>query len=152
MRGAAGALSAGWLFVNVVAPLCLPILGMIALKLLPLAPVAPAGSLRLMTIVKDGQLCWGVIGMSAAAIYEAHSHAQMPAWSDYPFAIIITLLVPASILAAGGSVFTTVLSTAAPTSGISGWIQHYRVFVGSLAMSAAAALCYTLLHVTAGAS
>jgi hypothetical protein len=63
-------LSAGWLLVNIIAPLCLPVLGIVPLWLLPLGPVAPAGSLRLIVAVKDGQLCWGVVGMSAAAIYE----------------------------------------------------------------------------------
>jgi hypothetical protein len=43
-------------------------LGILPLKLLHL-PV-PVSRLRLMATVKDGQLCWAAIGISASAIYD----------------------------------------------------------------------------------
>jgi hypothetical protein len=59
---------AGWFLVNILAPLLLPVLVILPLK--PLHLPVPPSRLRLMAAVKDGQLCWGAIGISASAIYE----------------------------------------------------------------------------------
>lgn len=50
----------GWFLVNIVGPLLLPVVGILPLRLLPLG--IPSANLRLMTTVKDGQLCWAVMG------------------------------------------------------------------------------------------
>jgi hypothetical protein len=146
--------SIGWFLVNIVAPLCLPVFGMLPLKLLPLTPVAPPGSLRLMTTVKDGQLCWAVVGMSAAAIYEVLAAQQpsrtMQGMTGYVLAVTLVLMLPAMMIAAGGAVFTTPLPTAPHPRGLRGWLSHYKVFAGSLIMSMIAAICYTVLHSAGG--
>ncbi len=146
-------MSAGWLLVNIVAPFCLPIFGMLPLKLLPLTSVAPAGSLRIMTTVKDGQLCWAVVGMSAAALYEVwDAHAQMrttPWWTGTVYTVVVIAMLPATMLAAGGAVFTTTLLTVPHQDGLRGWVGHYKVFVSSLIASLVSGLCYSLLHIAA---
>ena len=140
----------GWLLVNIVAPFLLPVFGMLPLKLLPLTGIAPEGSLRLMTTVKDGQLCWAAVGMSAAAIYEIWgAHATMratPWWTGALLAIVLILMAPATMIAAGGSVFTTPLLAEAHPAGWRGWVRHYKVFVSSAVFSLTTALCYILLH------
>jgi hypothetical protein len=137
----------GWFLVNIVAPLGLPILGLLALKLLPL-PGAPP-TLRLMTTVKDGQLCWAVIAMGASTIYELWdamaAHKNIPPWGGVAMAGVVFVMLPAMLLAAGGAVFSTPLLTTA-RAGLRAWMTHYRVFVGSTIMTVIAAVTYTNLH------
>ncbi len=57
----------GWFAVNILAPLFLPFIGLLPLKLLPL-DAGVRDNLRLMAIVKDGQLCWAAVAMGAASL------------------------------------------------------------------------------------
>ena len=137
----------GWFLVNIAAPVLLPVIGILPLRLLPL-PVPPA-SLRLMATVKDGQLCWAVIAMGAATIYELWeaiiAHKAIPDWAGLAFAGTILVMLPAMLVAAGGAVFTTPL-VAAPPGGLIGWIGYYKVFAGSAVMTVIASFAYTILH------
>jgi hypothetical protein len=54
-----------WFVVNILAPMLLPIAGILPLRLVPVGvPV------KLMAIVKDGQLCWAAVAMGASSLYE----------------------------------------------------------------------------------
>lgn len=140
-------LLSGWFLVNIVGPLVLPVFGILPLRLLPL-PVNPA-TVRLMTTVKDGQLCWAVIAMGASMIYELwqaiEAHRPIPAWAGLDLTGIILVMLPAMVVAAGGAAFSTPLR-AASSGGLAGWIAHYKVFVGSAVMAMIAVLCYTTMH------
>ena len=146
MTGIAAVFS-GWVLVNIVAPVTLPLVGLFALRLLPL-PDRHEG-LAFMSTVKDGQLCWAAIAMGVSTIYElwtaTESHRATPAWGGFVLAGIIVTMLPAMLLAAGGAVFSTPL-IGADVGGGAAWIKHYRVFVGSLAMTTFTAALYTSLH------
>jgi hypothetical protein len=137
----------GWFLVNIVGPLLLPVVGILPLRLLPLG--VPSASLRLMVTVKDGQLCWAVIAMGAATIYELweamEAHKNIPTWGGLALAGVILVMLPAMLVAAGGAVFSTPLRVASG-GGLRAWAAHYRVFVGSVVMTAIAAFAYTNLH------
>jgi hypothetical protein len=147
VREQAGAIDGtGWFFINILAPLLLPVLGILPLRLLPLP--GPAPGLKLMSTVKDGQLCWAVIAMSAAAMYEVwdaiNRHQDLPSWGGFAFAGMALLMLPAILIAAGGAAFSTPL---APTVAAGpAWLRHYRVFVSSAAMTLIAASGYTVMH------
>jgi|GEM_PF-1020832 hypothetical protein len=137
----------GWFLVNILGPLLLPVFGIRPLRLLPLR--AQPASLKMMTTVKDGQLCWAVIAMGASTIYELWqalvAHKEIPTWAGLALAAVILEMLPATILAAGGAVFSTPLLDS-PEAGLRDWVAHYRVFVGSAALTLIAATVYTNLH------
>jgi hypothetical protein len=147
-------LFSGWFLVNIIAPLALPILGLLVLKLLPLP--GPSDNLRIMTTVKDGQLCWAVVAMSAATIYELwtafEANKHLPGWRDLALATTILIMLPAMLLAAGGAVFSTPLLPAgsAPADDFKTWVVHYRVFVASAVLVFGAAFILTGLHFSIG--
>lgn len=99
--------------------------------------------------IKDGQLCWAVIAMGSSTIYELwqalEAHKSIPAWGGLTLAGVILVMLPAMLVAAGGAVFSTPLRTV-QGGGVTGWISHYRVFVGSAVMTVIAAFAYTKLH------
>jgi hypothetical protein len=137
----------GWFLVNILAPLFLPMLGILPLKLLHL-PV-PASRLRLMATVKDGQLCWAAIGISASAIYElwcaATSQVHMPAWSGAALAATVFNMLLSMVVAGGGAVFTTP-APSVPAAGLRAWMRDHKVLVPSAAMAGFAAYIVTELH------
>ena len=137
----------GWFLVNIAGPLLLPVIGILPLRLLPLP--TPTAGLKLMTTVKDGQLCWAVIAMGASTIYELwqalDAHKSVPAWGGLTLGGVILVMLPAMLLAAGGAVFSTPLLSGS-AGGVRAWIAHYRMFVGSVVMAVIAAFAYTSLH------
>ena len=65
--------------VNMSAPLVLPVVGILALKLLPIGPQLLG--LHIMRTVKDGQLCWAIIAMGTpppCELWEAWSGTKRP--------------------------------------------------------------------------
>ena len=137
----------GWFLVNVLAPILLPVVGVLPFLLLPLQP-APE-SARLIAPVKDGQLCWAVIAMGAATVYELwvarEGHHEMPWWSGFALAGDIFIMLPAMVMAAGGAVFSTPLKST-KGDGLIAWLRHYRMFVASALMTIIAAVVFTTLH------
>jgi hypothetical protein len=135
-------ISSGWFWTNIVAPLSLPIIGLLPLMLLPLGV-----PLRVMALVKDAQMCWGAVGMGAASFYEfwtASAAAKPISHLGILLGAILFLTFLATILAAGGSVFSTPLL--GTPGGIIAWCKHYKAFIGSVALSALSAASYTALH------
>jgi hypothetical protein len=141
------AIFSGWFLVNILAPVGLPLLGLLMLKLLPLP--GPPATLRLMTTVKDGQLCWAVVAMGASTVYELWTalaaHKTIPPWGGIALAGILLVMLSAMLVAAGGAVFSTPLPTT-PPAGAAAWMRHYSVFVGSAIMTVIAAITYTSTH------
>jgi len=133
----------GWFIVNVLAPLGLPLIAMLLLKLLPL-PATVAPNTRLMATVKDGQFCWGVIAMGAATLYDSWG-AVPSGWNGWLVGVQILAMLAAMLLAAGGAAFSTPLLTT-PAGGFMAWCQHYKTFVASVFLSIAAGFVYTVVH------
>jgi hypothetical protein len=133
----------GWFVVNILAPMLLPVAGIVPLMLVPVA--APV---KLMATVKDGQLCWAAVAMGAASLYESWValEAHKPTGGSGILVILICcLMLPAMVLAAAGSVFSTPL-LAAPAGGLVNWCSHYKAFVGSGVLCTLTAIGYTFLH------
>jgi hypothetical protein len=106
-------------------------------RLLPLPGGAP---ISLLNAFKDGQLCWVAIGFCASAQYELAQ--RRPTADDWTGGLISALLVLSSLIAAGGAMFPTA------NAGVLGfaWIKHYRCFVASLVVWAAASTVYSAVH------
>ena len=141
----------GWFVVNILAPLFLPVLGIVPLKLLPLGATA-SGNLKIIMLVKDAQLCWSAVAMGASSLYETtriltpqNSHAL-----TY-LGLIIFLMLPSIVLAAGGAAFSTPVWQP-PTANLKGrakltaWCGHYKAFIGSCVLCVLTAYAYTILH------
>jgi hypothetical protein len=152
----------GWFWTSIVAPLLLPLIGLMPLKLLPLgAAVAP--NLRFMAVVKDAQLCWGAVAMGASSFYEfwhfISNKTSNPGIGvltpdiaillGFLLSLIFLMTLMAMILAAGGSVFSTPLLPA-PAGGIWAWCKYYKAFVGSVGLCLLSAIGFTIIHVKVG--
>lgn len=139
----------GWFLVNILAPLLLPVVGILPLALLPIGP-ATLANVKIMATVKDGQLCWAVIAMGSSTIYELWDalalHRDVPTWAGFALAATIFVMLPAMILAAGGAVFSTPLLQSGPQSTLVAWVSHYKVFVVSLLMTVISATLLTNIH------
>lgn len=100
--------------VNILAPMLLPIAGILPLMLVPVGvPV------KLMATVKDGQLCWAAVAMGASSLYETFAAlvAKKPVDGGGVYLLLICFLIlPAMVLAAAGSVFSTPLPTKSPAT------------------------------------
>jgi hypothetical protein len=139
-----------WFLVNILLPLILPLVGIVGFMLLPIPPTA-ASNLKMITLFKDGQLCWAALAMGMSTLYEtvteAHRH---PNYVIY-ILLIACLMLLSMLLAAGGAVFSTSLWSP-PSPRPSGkerllaWCNHYRTFVGSFVLCAITAFAYTILH------
>jgi hypothetical protein len=132
-----------WFVVNVLAPVLLPVAGIFPLTLVPVgAPV------RLMAIVKDGQLCWAAVAMGASSLYETFAAvaANKPVdGSGGCLLIICFVMLQAMVLAAAGSVFSTPLPVRRPKT-FWAWCNYYRAFLGSCVLWVIMAGDYTVLH------
>jgi hypothetical protein len=141
----------GWFIVNILAPLFLPVLGIVPLKLLPIGTAA-SGNLKLIMLVKDGQLCWSAVAMGAASLYDSIRvlNVQKDSGPLVYIGLIIFLMLPSMMLAAGGAAFSTPVWQ--PAGNLSGkaklwaWCGHYKAFIGSCVLCAITAYAYTILH------
>jgi hypothetical protein len=136
----------GWFLISIVLPLAAPICALLFLRPLPLPPQVRA-SIRMMTLLKDGQLCWVAIGFCASALYEIGvsnpcSFRLPTGMLDYLTGVAIFMIVGSSLLAAGGAMFPT---SALRPEGIS-WRKHYSCFTYSVGLSVCAASIYAMVH------
>ena len=132
-----------WVLVTIVLPLVLPVLAMLCLQLFP--QVVPTADW--ITPIKDGQLCWGAIGMAFSGMYDVLFPIQTVVVDVNlrGFAVIglaISIFVSA-IIAAFGSVAPT------PVGGDSGksWLGHYAILKASLALTIFTAIGYAVIHI-----
>ena len=106
-----------------------------------------------MATVKDGQLCWAAVAMGASSIYElwqaVQAHGPLPPMSGPLLTLDIVVMLVAMMIAAGGAVF----NTAWPEPGLRPRerISHYRVFVASAIITAAAAVIQSYFHISLAA-
>jgi len=133
-----------WFVVNVLAPVFLPLL------LLGLAKSAPAGRhLRLMETVKDGQLCWFGITLSAATFYELMQNDQSPhraSWCAVGMALMAMTGVLCGVHAVVAAIKPTPILDEAAVSRRA-WMEHYAVFMTSAILSLLVALASLLIHI-----
>lgn len=136
----------GWFFITIALPLVAPIFLILQYKWLPIPP-ENAKLARFIAPVKDGQLCWAVIGFCSSAMYEMAVPGKdgrpidgtYAGWIQAGFVI---LLVASSSIAAAGAVFPTDIG--APLG--KPWYRHYSAFVVSLALTGLAGGAYTVVH------
>lgn len=136
----------GWFVVSICLPLLAPLFGLFILSRLPL-PQSARSRLNYLVPFKDGQLCWIAIGFCASALYEVavlapYRRAVPEAAAGWINGWLIVLLVTASLIAAGGSIFPTRLHRPSHTS----WFEHFSCFTSSLFLTVAAAASYALIH------
>jgi hypothetical protein len=127
----------GWLMINVLLPLLAPLLVLAILKALPIPP-ANRLALNLLIPIKDGQLCWAAISLSASALYEIGAGKSVLSTTSigYLHGAAVFLIATSSIVAAGGAIFPTSLVR---PRGISP-ICHYSTLVFSVFLAVWAAL------------
>lgn len=131
-----------WFIVTVVLPLSLPVLAMLCLQLFPTF----ASTARWIVPIKDGQLCWGAIGMAFSGMYEILFPAQsanvdggMRGAAVIGFAL---LLFFSALIAAVGAIAPTVM----PKPAGAEWYRHYSILAASLAITLVAIVSYTVVH------
>lgn len=142
-----------WFFVTIVVPIALPFVGLGALKAVPL-PAPQTGQpdpLRMITIVKDGQLGWTVIAMGSASVYELlhgieKKHLPIPSWAVGTMLGIVMLMLIAMVLAAAGAVFSTPILNKNDHLFSFETIKHYSVLVASAFSTIVSAALYTFIH------
>ncbi len=141
----------GWTFANIFMPILLPVVGMLVLiPLLGRLPSPPAG-LHVMTVVKDGQLCWAVIAMGTSTLYDLWEATKavpklVPQWGGLALILLIVMMLPAMVVAACGAVLATPLMPTQRPRSVAAWAGHYVVFVGSAVLTLATALLCGILH------
>ena len=136
----------GWFLISIVLPVVAPICALLFLRPLPLPPSVRA-SIRLMTLLKDGQLCWVAIGFCASALYEISVSSPCyfrlaPGTLDYLNGVAIVMIVGSGLLAAGGAMFPT---STERSPGVP-WRKHYACFLYALGLTVCAASIYAVVH------
>ncbi|WP_342118044.1 hypothetical protein [Pseudoduganella sp. OTU4001] len=136
----------GWFLVNIVVPLLAPVFILCLLRPLPL-PAPARTSLKWITPVKDGQLCWVAITFCASALHEYGTAASQfvappAALLQVSNGLANVCLVMSSIVAAGGALYPT---SAEKQMGVS-WVRHFSCFCVSLFFALASAFLYAIIH------
>lgn len=75
----------GWVFVNIILPVAVPMLFMLLAETLVSLPQAAAKRGRILLLVKDGQLGWVALGFSASCSYDAFMYLNRPDVAAPPF-------------------------------------------------------------------
>ncbi len=138
----------GWFWVNVIAPLVLPQLGVMTLWLLP-----NTRAVSLLATVKDGQLCWVAMVMGLATLYELIEPVltgvkRMNPNGGVIIIVVITLLLPSMLLAAGGAAHPTKITKS--KLGFINWFAHFKTMVASIVISLIMATVYSITHYRGG--
>lgn len=141
----------GWILVNIVLPISLPLLYMLGAKLVDLSPEAKARA-QLLRLVQDGQLGWVTMGYAASCAYEVihsmtdgkpHALGLLVGGLTFSFG----LLAIGGFLAALGTLFPIDVALPAPASARE-WARRYRLFLATFVCAAFAATVFTVLHFT----
>lgn len=139
----------GWLIVNILLPISLPLGFLLLAKLVNLNEPTRSRS-RLIRVVQDGQLSWIAMGFAASTTYEMFE-ALVQKTSASPVAVGLVFGTSALILASAGFVATLgtlfPVDDALPVPGRwAEWVVRYRLFVVSAAATGITASLYTLVH------
>ncbi|ABF10948.1 hypothetical protein [Cupriavidus metallidurans] len=141
----------GWFLVTVALPVLAPMISLICMKAFPLA--IPSAQLALVSVVRNGQLCWAAIGFCTSALYELAEPCPPSArvnaiFQGYLNGGMTLLLVLASLFAACGAVLphTDGYASGVPRRG------HNRVLLASLGITSLSAIGFALIPLGALAS
>ena len=120
----------GWVVINILIPIFLPIVGVIPFKILSL----PTGiQVRFLALIKDGQWCWTAIAIGASSIHEiwnaATQHLLMPDHMGWHLFLLITLMMLGVVIAAGGAIFSSSLTYQSSSFNT---VSSYRTVICSL--------------------
>lgn len=140
----------GWILVNIVLPISLPLVYMLAAKLVDLAPEVRVRT-RLLRAVQDGQLGWVTMGFSASCAYDIVHYtndgkAHGLAWLPAALALSLALLTLAGFFAALGTLFPVDVALPPPRSS-GAWFRRYRLFVTTAACTLVSASIFATVHV-----
>lgn len=136
----------GWFMVTIILPVLAPMLLLPVYRVLPI-PAKSKANARLVSLVKDGQLCWAALGFCVSALYEVAEPAQAAQalardvgnWTN---AGLIILLLFSAILASAGVVFPTPRVVPAGVRPV----KHYSTMMASLVLTVLAGGAYTVVH------
>lgn len=139
----------GWILVNILPPLTVPLLYMLGAMLVELSPEAKARA-RLLRAVQDGQLGWITMGFSASCAYDVITYvtdgkAHAVGWLMVVLTVSFGLLALSGFLAALGTMFPVSDILPAPMSARV-WLRRYRMFVMTAICAALSATLYAVVH------
>jgi hypothetical protein len=136
----------GWITINILIPIFLPLLGVLPFKMMPL----PEGvEVRFISLVKDGQWCWTAICIGASSLYElwvANSQNLVVSGSAEVLIFFNAFLIALSIcLASGGAVFSTPILN--KNYSYREWFLNYRLMLGSFFLVSFISIISFLIHI-----
>ncbi|WP_124263004.1 hypothetical protein [Methylobacterium sp. XJLW] len=145
----------GWIAVNILAPLLLPVIGVLLIQMATpkRVKISSAGNYKLMMLVKDGQLGWAAAALCTSSYYEftenqrllGENFMTMPSqWQAIIFPLFLSTL-GAMFVAASGAVYGTELLEGKIVS-LKSWIEHYSLFVVSIFVTISSALMFIIIH------
>lgn len=138
----------GWFIINIMVPIFAPLLVLCLFKPLPLQRENKENA-SLMRAVRDGQLGWIAVAFSASCTYDAATYIPKngqvrPEWLGWVQGGSIVILVASAFLAALGTVFP--MGTKPENEEQKNFISRYPLFASTAAMTAAAAIVFTVTH------
>lgn len=139
----------GWFFMNLVLPAVLPLVILLALKLVDL-PEPYASRANLLRAVRDGQLGWVAMGFAASCTYELWEYvsgakAGAPGWAGLVLTISVIFLALSGVLAMAGTLFPFDESKAKPSTW-RGWLVYYKLFAATAFSVVLTGVLYALVH------
>ena len=129
----------GWVGINIVAPIVLPMMGLWLVKgTMPITPAQKDKS-RIITTVQDGQLGWLAVAWSSAAVYEAveymHKLNRFVDWIGVLLAVEFVLVLTGMFVAAGGAI----TASDAPR-------KDHKYLISSTIITLASAIVFMYVH------
>ncbi|WP_454763189.1 hypothetical protein [Cupriavidus campinensis] len=135
----------GWFLVTIILPLFAPVAMLLCFRVVPMSAEPPRVSP--LTLVKDGQLCWGAIGFCASGLYELLAQLMNgvpldPTLSGFLTFWLVAMLVASSLFAVFGAAYPTALECPPGHA----WYHHYRLFALSALVVILAGGAYATVH------
>lgn len=139
----------GWILVNIVLPISVPLLYMLGAKLVDLSPEVKART-RLLRVVQDGQLGWVTMGFAASSTYDVvnlmtDSKPHAAGFLAVLLTAAVGLLAVAGFLAALGSLYPVAMAAPA-TMSLKAWATRYRLFVVTAVCTALSGALFIVVH------
>ncbi|WP_028100511.1 hypothetical protein [Pseudoduganella violaceinigra] len=138
----------GWFAINIL----LPVFGPLALLFIAgkiCTPATPIASrIRILNTIKDGQLSWVAVALSANSSFELFVQWQSnipPAWAGPILFFNVLNLVLSGLLAVLGALFP-VLEPKVELDSMAAWLLHYRLLCVSAFTFAIAAALLCIVH------